>query len=183
MQTTEHESIVEALTRQQRWKGQNNLVREVLQQDGMLQESGWGEEAHVQEDAEDAGTTSHWTEMQEVMEQVNDETLGIHGEEPGPKGAGVTRLIYENVNGLQRGPVGNKKLEKARRLHNDLEVDIVAYNEHRLNLAHKQNNVNLTEVFKGGEAEIRTVVAHNVHENVSRQQEGGTALLMFGPMV
>ena len=43
MQMTGHESIVEALTRQQRWKGQNKQMREVLQQDGILQEDGWVE--------------------------------------------------------------------------------------------------------------------------------------------
>ena len=183
MQTIGHESIVEALTRQQRWKGQSNLVREALQQDGLLQEGGREEAVYGQGDTGDARTAAHGTEMQEVMEQVNDETLHIQGEAPGPKGTGVTRLIYENVNGLQRGLVGQKKLEKARRIHNNLESDIAAYNEHRLNPAHKHNNVNLTKVFKGGEAEIRTVVAYNVHENISRQQEGGTALIMFGPMV
>ena len=38
-------------------------------------------------------------------------------------------------------------------------------------------------MFKGGEAEVRSVAAHNVHENVGRAQEGGTGLLCFGPLI
>ena len=38
-------------------------------------------------------------------------------------------------------------------------------------------------MFRGGEAEIRSVVAHNVHENVGRTQEGGTSLMCFGPLI
>lgn len=34
-----------------------------------------------------------------------------------------------------------------------------------------------------GEAEIRTVAANNVHENVGRVQEGGTCSMAFGSIV
>ena len=38
--------------------------------------------------------------------------------------------------------------------------------------------------LEGGEADVRSVVAHNVHEadRIGRVQEGGTGLLMFGPL-
>jgi len=38
------------------------------------------------------------------------------------------------------------------------------YNEHRMNLRHKRNKNGMNQMFNGGEAEIRSVAAHNVHE-------------------
>ena len=38
-------------------------------------------------------------------------------------------------------------------------------------------------MFQGGEAELRAVIAHNTHENISKVQEGGTALLTYGPLI
>ena len=38
-------------------------------------------------------------------------------------------------------------------------------------------------MFRGGEAEIRTQTGHNVHENVGRIQQGGTGLLLYGPLI
>ena len=37
-------------------------------------------------------------------------------------------------------------------------------------------------MFNGGECEIRSVAAHNVH-SVGRVQEGGTSLMTLGPMI
>ena len=37
-------------------------------------------------------------------------------------------------------------------------------------------------LFKGDEAEIRSVVAHNIHENFGRVQEGGTSVMVVGPL-
>lgn len=67
-------------------------------------------------------------------------------------------------------------------MNDELEVDIAAYNEHRLNMKHRDNSIGFSRLFNGGEAEVRSVVAHNVHENVSKTQEGGTSMLMFGPL-
>jgi hypothetical protein len=48
---------------------------------------------------------------------------------------------------------------------------------------HNRRNVNgFNQLFKGGEAALQSVVAHNVHENIGRVQEGGTSLLLFGPL-
>ena len=38
-------------------------------------------------------------------------------------------------------------------------------------------------MFRGGEAEIRSVTGHNVHENIGRTQEGGTSMLLYGPLI
>lgn len=76
-----------------------------------------------------------------------------------------------------------RKVTKARAIHNSLEADIVAYSEHRLNYRHSGNRTGFNQLFRGGETDVRSIVAHNVHENVSQVQEGGTATIVFGPMI
>jgi hypothetical protein len=55
----------------------------------------------------------------------------------------------------------------------------MTWNEHRLNLMHKDNKNGFSQLFRGGEADIRSVAAHNKHEgkDVGRVQEGGTAMM------
>jgi hypothetical protein len=77
---------------------------------------------------------------------------------------------------------GNAKLGKATEIHDELEVDIVAYDEHWLNLRHHLNVNGFNQMFKGGEVVIQSIAAHNIHENIGNIQEGGTSLLMFGPI-
>ncbi len=75
-------------------------------------------------------------EIRGVLEYL----MEVHGLPPGRKGEGVTRLIYENLNGLQLTmSKQNEKLEKAWQVIDDLQADIVCYNEHRQNLRHKAN--------------------------------------------
>ncbi len=38
------------------------------------------------------------------------------------------------------------------------------------------------QMFKGGEAAIQSITAHNTHANIGHIKEGGTSLLMFGPI-
>jgi hypothetical protein len=47
-------------------------------------------------------------------------------------------------------------------------------------MRHKKNCNGFNTLFKGGEADIQSIVAHNVHKNVGRVQQGGTSLLLFG---
>ena len=49
----------------------------------------------------------------------------------------MTRVIYENPNGFNSRINRNEKLEKAKEIIDELEVDVVAYSEHRLNFKHK----------------------------------------------
>ena len=121
-------------------------------------------------------------ELAEVRD-IQEYLLQVHGIPPGKKRDGITRLIYENLNGINSRLSRNEKLDKARDVIDELAVDVVAYNEHRLNLQHKDNKNGFKELFKGGETEIRVVVAHNAHENVGRTQEGGTALIAYGDLV
>ena len=74
-------------------------------------------------------------------------------------------MIYENLNGLNNRIGGNEKSDKAREIINDLEVDIVAYNEHRMNLGHKQNRNGLSQIFNGGECDVRSVPSEKARRN------------------
>jgi hypothetical protein len=96
----------------------------------------------------------------------------------------VIWLVYENANGIDGRFKNNWKVEKAKGIHNDLDIDIAACNEHQLNMQHKLNKWGLINFSGGGEAKVRSVVAHNVHvEKTQRIQEGGTSMLMFGVMI
>jgi hypothetical protein len=87
------------------------------------------------------------------------------------------------MNGISNRISDNEKVEKAKEIHDNLEVDILAYNEHRLNLHHHLNVNGFNQMFKGGEMAIQLVKAHNTHENIGCVQEGGTSLLAFGNVI
>ncbi len=81
---------------------------------------------------------------------VSEEVLQVHGVLSGRKEEGITRLLYKNANGIHNRLGGNAKLDKAKDLINELEADIVAYNEHRQNLQHKDNRNGWNQLFRGG---------------------------------
>ena len=115
---------------------------------------------------------------------VLEEVLQVHGVLPGCKEDGITRLIYENANGIPNRLNRNDKLDKAKDLINELGANVVAYNKHRQNLQHKDNRNGWNQLFRGGDADIRSVRAHNVHkaDRIGQVQEGGTGMLLFGPI-
>ncbi len=123
------------------------------------------------------------TEQQENSEikciQIPNEILHVHGYAPPKKAAGTVCLIYKNVNGFCNQLSGNEKVDRAREIRGDLEVDIAAYCEHKLNMKHKKNCNGFNQLFKGGEAAVQSIVAHNVHKNIGLIQQGGTSLLLF----
>ena len=75
----------------------------------------------------------------------------------------------------------DKNGTKAKDLIDKLEADIVLYNKHRQNLMHSDNCNGWNQLFRGGEADVRSLVAHNIHKGrkVGRAQEGRTCILMF----
>ncbi len=122
--------------------------------------------------------------LRKEIREVSDYLLEVHGVPPRRKGEGVTRLIYENLNGLQSTLLSkNEKLEKAWRVIDDLQADVVCYNEHRQNLRHKANRNGFRQMFNGGETDLRAIASHNVHETVGKYQEGGTAVLSYGNLL
>ncbi len=92
-------------------------------------------------------------------------------------------MIYKNTNGLQSRLSWNDKLDKGREVINELEADLVAFNKHWLNLNHKANKNGFRQMFNGEETDLRVIAAHNVHENVAKVQEGGTAMMVFGELI
>jgi len=139
---------------------------------------------------DDTGTidTTCLQSREEIQQQeqtgVSDKVLQVHGVLPERMEEGITRLIYENANGIPNRLNGNDKLDKAKDLINELGANVVAYNEHHQNLQHKDNRNRWSQLFRGGEVDICSVAAHNVHEAdcIGRLQEGGTGLLLFGPI-
>jgi len=72
--------------------------------------------------------------------------------------------VYENVNGFSNRMGGNEKLGKAKDLIDEQEADVVLYNECRQNLMHSDNRNGWNQLFRGWEADVRSVVTHNVHK-------------------
>ena len=64
-------------------------------------------------------------ELEEIIGSAG-ELLEVHGIAPGRKAEGVTRLIYENVDGFNNRITNNDKLDKAKDLIDELQVDLVA---------------------------------------------------------
>jgi hypothetical protein len=189
MNRTKHGTVLSALERRaMRYKyqcgGADTHVGNQIDETGTV-----GTEGLTDDDsAGSSGKECQVAVMQRDMLEasgVADEVLTVHGIAPGSKADGVFRLVYENCNGLSNKISGNEKLEKAKEILDDLEVDVACYNEHRQNLMHKDNRNGFSQLFRGGEAEVRSVAAHNTHEgkDVGRVQEGGTAMLLFGQLV
>ncbi len=66
---------------------------------------------------------------------------------------------------------------------NNLQADVVCYNEHCQNLKHKANRNGFCQMLNGGETELRVIAAHNINKDAGKFQEGGTAMLAFGDLI
>ncbi|KAL7498396.1 hypothetical protein ACHAWT_006230 [Skeletonema menzelii] len=122
-------------------------------------------------------------ELEEVR-RIDDDLLKVHGKAPTAKKEGAIRLLYENTDGLNPRMSGNEKVERGREMFDELEVDIVALNETKINVKHNQNVNGLAQLFNGGEAEVKVVHGCNYHDGaISKIQQGGTAVLTFGPLI
>ena len=119
-------------------------------------------------DSETKSSTEEVSAQQFVESGICKDLLNIHGMAPGRKAEGVTRLGMENLNGIPNHINGNEKLDKSKEIADELELDILAVTEHKVNLAHKYNRNGFRQMYQGGEAEVRAQVAHNVHKNVAR---------------
>jgi exonuclease III len=93
-------------------------------------------------------------------------------------------MMYENLNGLQ-STLSNKseKLEKARRVIDDLQANKVCYNEHQQNLWHKSNRNGFRQMFNGGKTELRAIASHNKNKEAGKFQEGGTAMVVYKDLI
>ena len=63
---------------------------------------------------------------------------------------GVTWLMMENPNGFSTTISGNRKLEKEEEVIEDLEADVVAFPENKVNCRHKLNCNGFRQMFQDG---------------------------------
>jgi hypothetical protein len=93
-------------------------------------------------------------EQQEINElnciQVPEKILQVHGYAPPKKAEGTIRLIYKNVNGFCNQLSRNEKVNRAKEIHDDLEVDIAAYCKLKLNMKHRKTATGLTDFSREG---------------------------------
>ncbi len=179
MNVTHHSKVLQALNhRAQRFHRRLDVMPEDPQHSWAIDETRTLETSRLFK------TSDIEIEQQEISEinrlQIPDKMLQVHGYAPPKKAEGTVRRIYENVNGFCNCLCGNKKVERAKEIHDELEVDIPAYCEHKLNMKHRMNVNGFNRLFKGSEAAIHSIVSHNVHENIGRVQQGGTSMLLFG---
>ncbi len=179
MTTTSHESVLQALSHQSRGIFVN--AADNRSRSGPPDETGT---LNISRSDKCSEHHENYILEQEIREinglPVPEEVLQVHGYAPPKKADGTVRLIYENVNGLSNRLYGNKKVEQMKEIHDNMEVNIATYCEHKHNLCHCKNTHGFSQLFRGGEAAIQTIAAHNVHENVGQIQQGGTSLLLFG---
>ena len=91
-------------------------------------------------------------------------------------------MIYEKPNVFNSRINRNKKLENAREIIDELEVDVLAYSEHILNCKHRDNRNGFLQAFRVVEEDILSIAAHNVQGIIGRVQEGGTIMLLYVPL-
>ena len=187
MNITKHTRVLSALERRAhryRNKGRSKQDSDDILYDAAIDETGTvGTVTLTDSDCESESSEEEMSVQQFLESGICEDLLKIHGVAPGRKAEGVIRVGMENMNGMPNHINGNEKLEKSKEIADELELDILAMTEHKGNLAHKDNRNGFRQMYQGGEAEVRTQVAHNVHENVARTQEGGCGLILFGPLV
>ena len=118
--------------------------------------------------------------------QENQELLNPIGLIPCSKREDSTRLFYENLNGMSPHISGNTKLEKTMGIIDDMEIDVFAYNEHKINFAHKENRRSgLSKLFNGGETLTQSTggnFSHPVAKTLGKRMEGGTGMTAYGEL-
>ena len=119
---TRHQNVLTALEhralRYQNGESYEDLEDERLMEEA-IDETGTVPRFNAGEDEESRVNVEE--QLRKEIREVSDYLLEVHGVPPGRKGEGITRLIYENLNGLQSTLSNkNEKLEKAWRVIDDL---------------------------------------------------------------
>ncbi len=86
--------------------------------DDAINETGTVAAPPVEDNGEQRRTAEQ--EVSKEIRGVSEYLLNVHGLPPGWKRDGVTRVMCENLNGLQSMLSKNEKLNKARQVINDL---------------------------------------------------------------
>ena len=93
----------------------------------------------------------------------------------------MVRLCFGNVNGIPPKWISNNKVNAIRRWIRKHDADGFFGVEANLNWTKMPMEGKLPELFRTENA-IRTITAHNTHENFGRRQQGGTFGMVFGQL-
>ncbi len=184
LNVSQHQSVLTALEQRALWYEESQSYEELEDEqllDDAINETGMVAAPHVEDNSERCRTAEQ--ELSKEIRGKSEYLLEVHGLPPGWRGEGVTRVIYENLNGLQSTLSKNEKLDNAWLVINDLQADVVCYNEHCQNLKHKTNRNGFCQMFNEGETDLRAIAAHNANKDTGKFQEGKTAMLVFGDLI
>lgn len=93
---------------------------------------------------------------------------------------GFVRLCHNNIDGiLEDNSVNMGKASLIRRFLQQFKVDVFSMVELNANWKQVHGSQHIRELLRS-ENDMRCVVSHNVHENLSRVQYGGTGLVATG---
>ena len=101
-----------------------------------------------------------------------------HGDKLNDKRDGYTRIAFENWNGLAPWKIRNDKIILARKFIRQIKADAYAGAESRAQWDLLKHKCQLQQLFQT-EVSTKAITAHNVHEDDSRSQEGGTGMVVF----
>ena len=136
MNTTSHTAVLDALSHRQinlcgkaRTVGDNERRQNTIDETETLDLTGlnlYNENEALQQ------------EIKEINNMpIPEEVLKVHGFTQPKKADGTVRLIYQNINGFNTRLCGNERVDSMKDIHHELENDIVAYCEHKINFKHK----------------------------------------------
>ena len=99
------------------------------------------------------------------------------GDELEPPDIDTLRIVTKNIGGIKLFP-GNEKENELKQWINKTELDIIGIQEVNVNWSLCKGNETLFERFRNTPWEYTKLIsAHNIHEQVSRFQSGGTITL------
>ena len=102
----------------------------------------------------------------------------VHGDPLGEKDDSCVRFVFENFNGLAPWYIRNDKIILARRFLHRIKADCYMGAECRAQWDILRHANKLEQLFKS-EVQIKAIASHNIHEDDTRAQEGGTAIITF----
>ena len=102
----------------------------------------------------------------------------VHGDPLGEKDDGCVRFVFENFNGIAPWYTRSDKIILARRFLHRIKADCYMGTECRAQWDLLRYTNKLEQLFKS-DVQIKAIAAHNIHENDTRAQEGGTAIITY----
>jgi hypothetical protein len=99
------------------------------------------------------------------------------GDIPTRRDDGSFQILVCQMGGCSGREIREHKIAITKRLMNKYEVNLAALMELNYNWATVASSANLSSWFCHEECEVRSAMAHNLHETTSRHQPGGTGMV------